>query len=259
VKSVNLDLIYGLPHQTPESFEDTLETAVDTGADRISAFGYAHVPWVKGHQSALERYPMPDARARLEIAFATRRFFREAGYEAIGMDHFVKPGDELAQAKAAGDLHRNFQGYSSRRRTGQVYAFGASAISQFARGYGQNRKDLPGYLDAVARREFPLEKVYFLDDRDVLVKAAIDALMCQGRVDFAALGQSHEGEPGDFGAYVRGCRERMAPMLAEEWVRWEDGVLELAEAGWLLVRRAAAALDPRTVEGNAEGRFSKAI
>lgn len=259
IKSVNLDLIYGLPLQTSESFEATLETALETGADRFSVFGYAHVPWVKGHQSALERYPMPDARARLEIACATRRFFRDAGLEAIGMDHFVRKGDELAQAKAAGELGRNFQGYCSLRRTGQVYAFGASAISQFARGYGQNRKDLGGYLDAVSRGEFPLEKVYFHTDRDVLAKAAIDMLMCRGRVDFSELGEAHAGDTSEFAEYVKGCRERLDPMLAEEWVRWDDGVLEIADDGWLLVRRAAAALDPLLAEGPSAPRYSKAI
>jgi oxygen-independent coproporphyrinogen III oxidase len=258
VASVNLDLIYGLPYQTAESFEATLETAVAAGADRVSVFGYAHVPWVKGHQSALEAHPMPDARMRLEIALATRRFFREAGFEAIGMDHFVKPSDELARAKAAGQLHRNFQGYCSRRHTGQVYAFGASAISQFARGYGQNLKDLGAYLGAVERGEFPLEKVYCMDEGEALVKAAIDALMCYGRVDFAAVCSESEVPPQAAGEYIRSCRARMEPMLGEGWVTWENGVLELAEEGWLFVRQAAAALDPLTAKAPA-GRFSKAI
>ena len=258
IASVNLDLIYGLPHQTPESFASTLEAAVAAGADRLSVFGYAHVPWVKGHQSGLERYPMPDARMRLEIALATRRFFREAGFEPIGMDHFVKPADELARAKAAGRLHRNFQGYCSRRLTGQVYAFGASAISQFSRGYGQNLKVLGDYMGAVARKEWPLEKVYFMDDKEALVKAAIDSLMCYGRVDFASVcGESDL--PAEFiGKYLRGCRERMEPMLGEGWLTWSDGVVEVAEEGWLFVRQAAAALDPLTGQG-APGRFSKAI
>jgi oxygen-independent coproporphyrinogen-3 oxidase len=255
---VNLDLIYGLPHQDPGTFETNLELAVAAGADRVSCFAYAHVPWVKGHQSALERYPMPDARARLEIAIRTRRFFEEAGFVSIGMDHFVKPDDELARAKAAGELHRNFQGYCSRRQTGQVYAFGSSAISQFARGYGQNLKDLKAYMEAVDRKEFPLEKVYFMDDREALVKAAIDALMCYGRVDFARLCADSDLDPEAIGTYIRGCRERIDPMLGEGWVTWEDGVLELQGDGWLFVRQAAAALDPLTAAGTA-ARFSKAI
>jgi oxygen-independent coproporphyrinogen-3 oxidase len=258
VASVNLDLIYGLPYQTAESFEATLETAVAAGADRVSVFGYAHVPWVKGHQSALEAHPMPDARMRLEIALATRRFFRESGFEPIGMDHFVKPTDELARAKAAGRLHRNFQGYCSLRHTGQVYAFGASAISQFARGYGQNLKDLGAYMGAVERGEFPLEKIYRMDGNEALVKAAIDALMCYGRVDFAAVCAGSDLPAEAMGEYIRGCRERMEPMLAEGWVAWENGILELAEEGWLFVRQAAAALDPLSAKAPA-GRFSKAI
>jgi oxygen-independent coproporphyrinogen-3 oxidase len=201
---------------------------------------------------------MPDARMRLEIALATRRFFRQAGFEPIGMDHFVKPTDELARAKAAGRLHRNFQGYCSRRHTGQVYAFGASAISQFARGYGQNLKDLGAYMGAVERGDFPLEKVYFMDGSEAMVKAAIDMLMCYGRVDFAAVCADAELPPAAIGEYIRSCRDRMEPMLAEGWVAWKDGVLELAEEGWLFVRQAAAALDPLTSRTPA-GRFSKAI
>jgi len=258
IASVNLDLIYGLPHQTPDSFESTLETAVAAGADRVSVFGYAHVPWVKGHQSQLEKYPMPDAHMRLEIALATRRFFKDAGFESIGMDHFVKTTDELARAKAAGQLQRNFQGYSSRRHTGQVYAFGASAISQFARGYGQNLKGLDEYLRAVEAKQFPLEKTYFMEEQDVLVKACIDALMCYGRVDFATAGEDVDLTPEAIAEYIQGCRARIEPMLGEGWVSWENGVLKLSEEGWLFVRQAAAALDPLTAKGTV-GRFSKAI
>ena len=258
IASVNLDLIYGLPYQTPDSFLSTLESAVAAGADRVSVFGYAHVPWVKGHQSALERHPMPGARERIEIALATRRFFREAGFEPIGMDHFVKTTDELARAKRAGELHRNFQGYSSRRHTGQVYAFGASAISQFARGYGQNLKSMDAYARAVGRGDFPLEKVYFMDEEEALVKSAIDALMCYGRVDFAEVCGRADLPAETIGGYLRGCRERMEPMLGEGWVSWENGALELAEEGWPFVRQAAAALDPLTAKAPS-GRFSKAI
>lgn len=258
ITSVNLDLIYGLPHQTQESFESTLETAVAAGADRISVFGYAHVPWVKGHQSALEKYPMPDARMRLEIALSTRAFFKNAGFESIGMDHFVKPTDELARAKASGQLHRNFQGYCSLRHTGQVYAFGASAISQFARGYGQNLKTLEEYTAAVARKEWPLDKVYYMSEMDALAKACIDALMCYGRVDFAAACGEADLEPAAVDEYLKECRTRMEPMLGEGWAAWTDGVLELTDEGWLFVRQAAAALDPLSAKAPA-GRFSKAI
>ncbi len=258
IGSVNLDLIYGLPLQTPESFEATLETAIETGADRISAFGYAHVPWVKGHQSALERYPMPDAATRLNIARASRRFFRENGFEPIGMDHFVRKEDELARAKAASELHRNFQGYCSLRHTGQVYAFGASAISQFTHGYGQNRKDLDGYLEAVDKGESPLSKVYYMNARDIMVRAAIDSLMCYGRLDFAELLEDTEGNPGALGDYIRYSRSQMEPLIEDGWVEWENGILRLTEEGWPFVRHAAAALDPVSA-GTVGQRFSKAI
>ncbi len=260
-RGLNLDLIYGLPHQTLESFQDTLRMTLEADPDRVSVFAYAHVPWVKGHQGSLDSLPMPDPSERLSIAILTRKFFTDAGYVPIGMDHFVKPDDELALALAEGHLHRNFQGYCSKRHTGQVYAFGASAISQMEWGYGQNLKDLAEYTKAVDRGELPLERVYYMTPEDILAREAINALMCYGRVDLEAVAARAGTATEASAKYVRDCEARILPILEEGWVHRDGHAYSLSKDGWLFVRQFAATLDPRTSADAAESpaRFSKAI
>ena len=140
-KSINLDLIYGLPHQTIESFAETVEKVIDISPNRIAVFNYAHVPWLKKHQSVMPEEAMPSPDERLNILKMTIEKLTGAGYEYIGMDHFAKPTDELAIAQKNNTLYRNFQGYSTKAGA-DVYAFGLSAISQFRDVYAQNLKNL---------------------------------------------------------------------------------------------------------------------
>ncbi|HOX52900.1 MAG TPA: oxygen-independent coproporphyrinogen III oxidase, partial [Fibrobacteria bacterium] len=135
---VNLDLIYGLPGQTRETFRKTVEQTLMASPDRVATFSYAHVPWAKDHQKSLESKGLPDAETKIGIAVDTFAGFVDGGYHPIGMDHYAKPDDDLSLAQANGELHRNFQGYCSRRTTGQVVGFGASAITQLHEGYIQN-------------------------------------------------------------------------------------------------------------------------
>jgi oxygen-independent coproporphyrinogen-3 oxidase len=262
-RGINLDLIYGLPHQTLDSFRDTLRQTLEADPDRVSVFAYAHVPWIKGHQSTLDALPMPGGAERLTMAILARAFFTEAGYVPIGMDHFVKPDDELARALADGQLHRNFQGYCSKRQTGQVYAFGSSAISQMEWGYGQNLKDLAKYIATVDRGELPLERVYYMTAEDLLARETINSLMCYGRVNLEAAASRAGVSAAVAAKYFSVCAERTGPLLKEGWVVREGAAYSLTGDGWLFVRQLAAALDPRTpaAEKAAEAspRFSKAI
>src|SRR5574344_731284 len=146
-KGINLDLIYGLPGQTESHFSESIEKAIDAHPDRIALYSYAHLPALKANQRALDKYPRPDARHKLELFLDARRRFMQAGFTFVGMDHFVDPEDSLARALSEGKLHRNFQGYCTRETTGQVYAFGASAISQLDNAYTQNVHESLAYSD----------------------------------------------------------------------------------------------------------------
>lgn len=261
----NLDLIYGLPYQTPESFRETVDKAIDAGPDRISLFPYAHMPWIKGHQGALEGLPMPDPARRLEIALGARSALEQAGYQAIGMDHFARRSDELAVAAREGSLHRNFQGYCTAGRVGQVYAMGASAITQLHRGYLQNTKDLEEYRSQVLAGKLPWSGAYRMRPEDQAVRSIITGLLCAGRVDLQSILAEADVSPGWITCYLKECLRKLSPFLEDGLVAIEDGVARLVGNGHYVARSVAAAFDPMQA-GNGETdtwaprpRYSKAI
>jgi len=176
--SVNLDFIYGLPHQTPDSFAHTIDKIIDVSPDRIAIFNFAFVPWLKRHQKQLiapETLPAPEVR--LEILKMTIEKLSASGYVYIGMDHFAKPDDELTLAQKQGTLHRNFQGYSTKAGC-DLYAFGMSGISQLDGVYAQNHKKLSAYYGALDAGKLPTRAGYRLDADDKLRREVITRLMC---------------------------------------------------------------------------------
>ena len=176
-KSVNLDLIYGLPFQTLKSFEETLDRIIALSPDRLAVFNYAHVPWLKKHMSLIQEKDLPMPEQKLEILKLTIEKLTEGGYEYIGMDHFAKPEDELAIAQKNKTLSRNFQGYSTRAGA-DVYAFGMSGISQFQNIYAQNAKTLPDYYRALNEGHLATHVGYVMNADDHLRKKVILRLMC---------------------------------------------------------------------------------
>jgi oxygen-independent coproporphyrinogen-3 oxidase len=256
---INLDLICGLPLQTPESFATTVNDIAAARPDRISLFPYAHVPWIKGHQTALEALPSPGSEERLGMILAARDALARAGYEAIGMDHFALPGDELAVARREGTLHRNFQGYVP-PRAGQVHAMGASAITQLNAGYLQNEKNLEKYMARVRAGELPFVGGYRMSAEDKAARELINALLCQGRVDAPAMLRKHGLEPEAASTYLLESLERLAPLLEDDLAEVKDGVVRITDAGFPLSRRVAAAFDPRAAApGGGAPRYSRAI
>jgi oxygen-independent coproporphyrinogen-3 oxidase len=257
---VNLDLICGLPHQTPESFRDTVGAIADAAPDRISLFPYAHVPWIKGHQAALETLPAPTFEQRLRMTQEARDILRAAGYESIGMDHFARPSDELAVAKREGTLRRNFQGYAP-PRAGQVHALGASGISQLRAGYLQNEKNLERYMARVRAGELPFAGGYRMLPEDMAARDVINALLCQGRADIPALVAPYRAQ-GLSAAwesdYLLESLERLAPLLNDGLAEEHDGSVWVTPAGFPLSRRIAAAFDPRAA-APAAARYSRAL
>ncbi len=186
-QSVSLDLIYGLPLQTPDSFARTLDEIIALNPDRLAVFSYAHVPWIKPAQKIFDdRQQLPTTEAKLTMLMAAVAKLTAAGYVQIGMDHFARPDDELAIAFADGTLHRNFQGYTTRAGA-SLYGFGMSSISETDGAFRQNYKDLADYTAAVEAGRPPIERGYLLSLDDRQRRAVISDVMCGRGLDFASL------------------------------------------------------------------------
>jgi oxygen-independent coproporphyrinogen-3 oxidase len=175
-ESINVDLIYGLPHQTPENFLDSVDKVIGLGPDRVAMFSYAHVPWMKKQQGALAKY-IPQGMDKFQIFRAGIERFTSAGYRYIGMDHFARPDDELCLAQASRTLHRNFQGYTTKAGA-DLIAFGVSSISGLDRIYAQNYRDIKDYNAAIEQERLPVMRGIELNDDDVLRQAVISRLLC---------------------------------------------------------------------------------
>lgn len=173
----NIDLIYGLPFQTLETFRDTLEKVIKISPNRIAVFNFAYVPWMKPHQKLINETDLPSPEMKLELLKETIESLSVAGYEYIGMDHFAKPDDELAVARREKTLHRNFQGYSTRAGA-DLFGFGMSAISHFGDVYAQNAKTVPQYSEAIKKGRFPTHVGYKMSRDDIIRKYVIMRLMC---------------------------------------------------------------------------------
>src|SRR5207302_968265 len=186
--SLNLDLIYGLPHQTAATFEETLTDVVRLNPNRIAVFSYAHVPWIKPAQRIFNESVLPSAEVKLELLKLTIEKLTAEGYVYIGMDHFARADDELAIAQQRKTLQRNFQGYSTHGGA-DIYSFGMSSISQADGFYWQNLKELPAYYAALDRGGLPVSKGYMLTEDDKIRRQTIMRLMCDMGLDYSLMSQ----------------------------------------------------------------------
>jgi len=250
-RSVSVDLIYGLPHQTLATMARTLAKVIALDPDRISIYNYAHLPERFAPQRRLDAAAMPAPAAKLDMLKLCIETFTGAGYEYIGMDHFAKPGDELARAQAAGTLHRNFQGYSTHADCDLV-AMGMTAIGTVGGNFYQNLKTLDGYVAAVNAGRLPVEKGLIPDPEDRLRRAVIMQLICQFEVAFADF-------PGDF-------RQTFTAELDQLELFADDGLLEIDAAGLrvtprgrLLIRNICMVFDRYLAPTTTANRFSRAI
>lgn len=237
--SIGFDLIYGLPRQSPQSFARTLDAVIALAPDRLSVFGYAHMPHLFRTQKQINADELPQATEKLDILRNTIARLLDAGYVYIGMDHFAKPGDRLALAQREGRLQRNFQGYTTHKEC-DLIAMGVSAISAIDDLYVQNLKDLGAYQRSVDGGEWPVFRGLRRSEDDRIRAAVIEALICHFTLDFAAIEQR-------FG--IR-CRDYFADELIELKPLAADGLLQLGEdgisitaAGRLLIRRVCMVFD----------------
>ena len=187
-RGVNVDLIYGLPHQETASFEKTIELVLDLQVDRAAVYSFAFVPWIRGHQKTLRQDELPSADIKCALFAVARERFLGAGYEPIGMDHFALPDDELAHARREGRLRRNFQGYTTVAGDA-VVGLGVSAISDLPGGYFQNEKKLPTYTRAIEAGRLPVMRGVLCDADDTLRRSIIHELMCNAAVDIREVEQ----------------------------------------------------------------------
>ncbi len=238
-KSINLDLIYGLPHQTLSTFEKTLDEIIEINPERLAVFNYAHVPWLKKHQTLIQEKDLPTADERLMILKMTIEKLGQAGYLYIGMDHFAKPEDELALAQKEKTLYRNFQGYSTKAGS-DVYAMGMSAISQFENIYAQNLKTLPDYYRAISENRFATQVGYRLSVDDQIRKKVITRLMCDFELDEREI----EKECGiQFGKYFDASLKKLNPLIQDGLLSRQDQKLIVSPIGRLLIRNIVMNFD----------------
>lgn len=255
--SINLDFIYGLPGQTVESFCDSIKQAIAIKPERLVTFSYAHVPWVKKHQQILEKKGLPDSDTKLQMFLSSRKLLLDAGYIPIGLDHYVLPKDELNIAYQTKTLHRNFQGYCTRKTTGQVYAFGVSAISQLDNAYLQNFKDTHTYISYINKGLLPFEKGYELNETEKMIRESVSNIMCNNYLDFEELAQRFHKSIEDFKNQIHFNIEKFEPFIEDQLIELTNTALNVSETGSFIVRNIAAALDPQYKATHAT--YSKSI
>ena len=245
--TVNLDFMYGLPGQTAEGFCRSIDKAIAAAPDRLAVFSYAHVPWLKKRQLRLERVGLPSSEEKERMFALAAERLAAAGYVRIGMDHFVRPDDELCAALAEGTLHRNFQGYCTRRTTGQVYAFGVTGISQLETLYAQNTRDIDDYLASVAAGKLPIRRGYVLSREQQVVREVIDTLMCNYQVTL------NDEQRSAVNFDERALRE----MEADGIITLCGNTISMVHESSPFVRNVAALLDP--LMKNTDRAYSKPI
>lgn len=238
-QSVNLDLIYGLPFQTVATFADSVEKIIDISPDRIAVFNYAHVPWLKKHQSIIPTEALPTANERLAILTMSIEKLIGAGYEYIGMDHFAKPTDELALAQKNGTLYRNFQGYSTKAGC-DVSAFGVSAISQYRNIYAQNLKNIHDYYARLDNGEAATGVGYRMTQDDHIRKETIMQLMCNLEIDKRRIEQEFDI---DFEEYFGDEIKKLDVFINEGLVDNNKETVQVTGSGLLIIRNIAMCFD----------------
>ncbi|NVK35366.1 MAG: oxygen-independent coproporphyrinogen III oxidase [Rhodobacteraceae bacterium] len=251
IRQINADLMYGLPFQSETSIEDTMREVARLRPDRLAVFGYAHVPWMKKHQTLFCEADLPDAAARLAQARLARKLLVAAGYDEIGIDHFAVPEDELSQAAKAGTLRRNFQGYTTDTAETLV-GIGASSISKTASGYAQNAPDVRGWQRMVEAGELPIARGRLLENDDVLRSSVIEDILCSFRVNLAQSELQEAGIDGTDPILV----ERLAPLADKGWVEVTRDGVEIRQHPYEIARIVASAFDAYLGTG---GRHSSAV
>jgi oxygen-independent coproporphyrinogen-3 oxidase len=258
LRSVNVDLIYGLPRQSMHGFRRTLATVIEARPDRLAIYGYAHLPEVFKAQRQIRTEGLPDAEMRLRLLQLAVEELSTAGYCYIGMDHFALPDDDLARAQATGSLHRNFMGYTTHAESDLV-GLGVSAISHVGDSYSQNQRDLAGWEIAIDQERLPVSRGVVLTFDDVLRAEVIQRLMCHGTIDITAV--EHRFDL-DFASYFAGSLAQLRQLADDGLLILEDSRISATSRGRFLLRIIAMCFDrylQLPTSGDATARYSRAI
>ncbi|MFO6423387.1 oxygen-independent coproporphyrinogen III oxidase [Motilimonas sp. KMU-193] len=254
-RSTNLDLIYGLPHQTKASFARTLEKVMEIAPARLTTFNYAHLPSRFAAQRKLKEADMPSPQQKLDILQHTIEYLTDQGYVFIGMDHFAKPEDELARAQAQGILHRNFQGYTTQGDT-DLLGLGVSSISQIGDCYSQNQKDLKAYYQQVEQLGHAQWKGVALSEDDLIRRAVIKQLICNFNLSFEAIEQDFDI---DFKAYFATDLALLKPFVDDQLVSIDESGIQVEAKGMLLIRNICMCFDVYLRQRAHQQQFSRVI
>lgn len=254
-KSINIDLIYGLPFQSRDSFAQTLKTVLELDPDRLSVFNYAHLPERFMPQRRINEADLPSGEEKLGMLEDSIRILTEAGYHYVGMDHFAKPDDSLAQAQMQGKLHRNFQGYTTHEECDLV-ALGVSSISQIGDAYFQNSADIDEYMKKVEASTLPIKRGVILTEEDDLRRAVIKQLICHFNLTFADINQTFNI---DFKAHFADELDRLKPYQADGLVHIDDKSIQVTDKGGLLIRNICMAFDEYLTRPAHKVSYSKVI
>ena len=254
-KSISVDLIYGLPFQSVESFRQTLDTMIALSPDRISVFNYAHLPNLFKPQRRINEVDLPSADTKLQILQLAIEHLTSAGYEYIGMDHFAKPDDELAIAQQQGTLHRNFQGYTTHADC-DLIGMGVSSISSVADCYSQNAKTLDEYYTAIEQGHLPVIRGITLDNDDVIRREVIQQLACHFALNFSQIERVFNL---DFTEYFARELELLQPMVHDELLQFVPTGIEVTPRGRFLIRNICMVFDVSLRKQGVQQRFSRVI
>ncbi len=254
-ESVNVDLIYGLPMQTPESFKRTLTQVVELKPNRIALYGYAHLPDRFKPQRRISEYELPAAADKITMLGSALKAFIAAGYVYVGMDHFALPDDDLAIAKRQGRLHRNFQGYSTQPDC-DLISLGVSAIGRVGATYSQNAKTIEEYYDHLDHGRFPVVRGLALSRDDIVRRAVIMAIMCQGGLQYESIELAYML---DFKSYFADEMEALKALEKTDMLVLEEDGLQVTDTGWFFVRAVAMVFDKHLQTDRNGARFSKIL
>ena len=254
--SVNVDLIYGLPFQTLDTFKETLELALTLDADRFAVFNYAHVPWLKKTMRKIDETTLPLPDEKLRIMQYTIDFLTSNGYKMIGMDHFAKPEDELFKAIEKGELHRNFQGYTTKGGA-DLIGVGLTSIGEGVDSYNQNFKDMPSYEEAIDAGKLPFERGVMLNADDQIRQYVIMELMSNFKIDIQRFNTLFDV---DFNTYFADAVQALKPFAEDGLLTISNEKIECSQTGTLLVRNIAMPFDAYMKKHAASSKaFSKTV
>ncbi len=256
IKSINVDLIYGLPYQTLETFKETLRQVETLKPDRLAVFNYAHVPWLMKTMRKIDETTLPKPEVKLEIMKYVIEFFENSGYETIGMDHFAKKDDELFKAIEKGELHRNFQGYTTKAGADMI-GIGLTSIGEGEDYYVQNFKKMKNYENAIDNGRLPVFKGIELNDDDILRKFVIMELMANFKLDIRRVEKEFNI---DFKSYFSDAIKELKEFEKADLLKVCDDKIEVSQTGTLLIRNISMPFDSYLAKmAESKRRFSKTI